>query len=201
MNQLFLVLHLLYLLLFTLVSSLPRSLHSAAQDDLLCSTGHSLGEGSAVDEGALMSQLYTALKDFDGIEELDRALGIPALIEQVRSIILCHHIHWCWFQVTFLYFLLWLYIILFCLSISDPVTGAGAVPPGPLHDVGAEAPHVHPAIWAPPIPHGPKGLSWFAHARARLPSHVCPDGSKAELPHNEDAGPTRTQARQCPQPA
>lgn len=30
-----------------------------------------------------MSQLYTALKDFDGLEELDRALGIPALVEQV----------------------------------------------------------------------------------------------------------------------
>lgn len=32
-----------------------------------------------------MSQLYTALKDFDGLEEIDRALGIPALVEQVRS--------------------------------------------------------------------------------------------------------------------
>lgn len=84
-----------YLLLFTFVSSLPRPLHSAPQDDLLCSTGHGSGEGSAVDEGALMSQLYTALKDFDGLEEIDRALGIPALIEQVRSIILCHHINWC----------------------------------------------------------------------------------------------------------
>lgn len=30
-----------------------------------------------------MSQLYTALKDFDGLEEIDRALGIPALVEQV----------------------------------------------------------------------------------------------------------------------
>lgn len=38
-----------------------------------------------MDEGALMSQLYTALKDFDGLEELDRALGIPALVEQVSS--------------------------------------------------------------------------------------------------------------------
>lgn len=39
-----------------------------------------------------MSQLYTALKDFDGLEEIDRALGIPALIEQVRPSFLCHHI-------------------------------------------------------------------------------------------------------------
>ncbi|XP_053198712.1 nuclear receptor coactivator 2 [Scomber japonicus] len=63
-----------------------RPLHSAPQDDLLCSTGHGSGEGSAVDEGALMSQLYTALKDFDGLEEIDRALGIPALIEQTQSL-------------------------------------------------------------------------------------------------------------------
>lgn len=55
-----------------------RTVHAAPQDDLLCSTG----DGSAVDEGALMSQLYTALKDFDGLEEIDRALGIPALVEQ-----------------------------------------------------------------------------------------------------------------------
>ncbi|TKS87779.1 Nuclear receptor coactivator 2 [Collichthys lucidus] len=39
-----------------------RPVHSAPQDDLLCSTGIGSGEGSAVDEGALMSQLYTALK-------------------------------------------------------------------------------------------------------------------------------------------
>ncbi|XP_017262105.1 nuclear receptor coactivator 2 isoform X2 [Kryptolebias marmoratus] len=43
-------------------------------------------DGSGVDEGALMSQLYTALKDFDGLEELDRALGIPALVEQSQSL-------------------------------------------------------------------------------------------------------------------
>ncbi|XP_034428052.1 nuclear receptor coactivator 2 isoform X4 [Hippoglossus hippoglossus] len=63
-----------------------RPVHSAPQDDLLCSTGLSSGEGSGVDEGALMSQLYTALKDFDGLEELDRALGIPALVEQNQSL-------------------------------------------------------------------------------------------------------------------
>ncbi|XP_053268122.1 nuclear receptor coactivator 2 isoform X2 [Pleuronectes platessa] len=63
-----------------------RPVHSAPQDDLLCSTGLSSGEGSGVDEGALMSQLYTALKDFDGLEELDRALGIPTLVEQNQSL-------------------------------------------------------------------------------------------------------------------
>lgn len=80
----------LFLLSF---SSLPRPPHSAPQDDLLCSTGLSSGDGSAVDEGALMSQLYTALKDFDGLEELDRALGIPALVEQVRYNIYNLHYH------------------------------------------------------------------------------------------------------------
>uniref|UniRef100_A0A8C4DA48 Nuclear receptor coactivator n=1 Tax=Dicentrarchus labrax TaxID=13489 RepID=A0A8C4DA48_DICLA len=59
---------------------------TSAQDDLLCSTGLGSGEGSAVDEGALMSQLYSALKDFDGLEEIDRALGIPALVEQNQSL-------------------------------------------------------------------------------------------------------------------
>lgn len=60
-------------------------MHSGPQDDLLCSAGLGSSEGSGVDEGALMSQLYTALKDFDGLEAIDRALGIPALVEQVRS--------------------------------------------------------------------------------------------------------------------
>uniref|UniRef100_A0A3Q2PQY6 Nuclear receptor coactivator n=1 Tax=Fundulus heteroclitus TaxID=8078 RepID=A0A3Q2PQY6_FUNHE len=56
-----------------------------AQQDDLCNP--SLGADSgAVDEGALMSQLYTALKDFDGLEEIDRALGIPALVEQSQSL-------------------------------------------------------------------------------------------------------------------
>ncbi|XP_075936806.1 nuclear receptor coactivator 2 isoform X4 [Anarhichas minor] len=62
-----------------------RPVHSAQQDELLCSTGHGSGEGSGVDEGALMSQLYTALKDFDGLEEIDRALGIPGLVEQNQT--------------------------------------------------------------------------------------------------------------------
>uniref|UniRef100_A0A3Q0TBB3 Nuclear receptor coactivator 2 n=1 Tax=Amphilophus citrinellus TaxID=61819 RepID=A0A3Q0TBB3_AMPCI len=56
------------------------------QDDSLCNIGLSSSDGSAVDEGALMSQLYTALKDFDGLEELDRALGIPALVEQNQTL-------------------------------------------------------------------------------------------------------------------
>ncbi|MEQ2206812.1 hypothetical protein XENOCAPTIV_003202 [Xenoophorus captivus] len=47
-----------------------------------------VNQNSAVDEGALMSQLYSALKDFDGLEEIDRALGIPALVEQDPAIML-----------------------------------------------------------------------------------------------------------------
>ncbi|XP_036375407.1 nuclear receptor coactivator 2-like [Megalops cyprinoides] len=38
------------------------------------------------DEGALLSQLYSALKDFDGLEEIDRALGIPSLVAQVPPV-------------------------------------------------------------------------------------------------------------------
>lgn len=71
-------------------SCLPRP---APQDDLLCNTGLSSGDGSSVDEGALMSQLYTALKDFDGLEEIDRALGIPALVEQVTFLCIHHHMN------------------------------------------------------------------------------------------------------------
>lgn len=57
------------------------SIYSGSQEDVLCPPP---SEGPA-DEGALLSQLYTVLKDFDGLEEIDRALGIPALVGQVRS--------------------------------------------------------------------------------------------------------------------
>uniref|UniRef100_A0A3B4A3Z8 Nuclear receptor coactivator 2 n=1 Tax=Periophthalmus magnuspinnatus TaxID=409849 RepID=A0A3B4A3Z8_9GOBI len=69
--------------LFTTTSRLlPIKLLHGLTDELLCGAG----DGGPVDEGALMSQLYTALKDFDGLEEIDRALGIPALVEQSQSI-------------------------------------------------------------------------------------------------------------------
>lgn len=73
----------LLLALFVSFPFLFRPVHSAPQDEMLCNTGISSSEGNPVDEGALMSQLYSALKDFDGLEEIDRALGIPALVEQV----------------------------------------------------------------------------------------------------------------------
>lgn len=38
---------------------------------------------SPSDEGALLDQLYLALRNFDGLEEIDRALGIPELVSQV----------------------------------------------------------------------------------------------------------------------
>uniref|UniRef100_A0A8C9RRM1 Nuclear receptor coactivator 2 n=1 Tax=Scleropages formosus TaxID=113540 RepID=A0A8C9RRM1_SCLFO len=53
-----------------------------ASEEALCPTG--AGDGSA-DEGALLNQLYTVLKDFDGLEEIDRALGIPALVNQGQA--------------------------------------------------------------------------------------------------------------------
>lgn len=40
-------------------------------------------EGQA-DEGALLSQLCSVLKDYEGLEEIDKMLGIPTLAGQVR---------------------------------------------------------------------------------------------------------------------
>lgn len=88
------------------------------------------------------------------------------------------------------------------LPVSEPNTGARPVPPGPLHDDRPKAPHVHPAVWSPAIPHGPKGLPWCPHARAGLPPHGWPDRSAPWLPHDEDADSARSQARWGrPQPA
>ena len=64
----------------------PRSVYATPQDEVMCGpgAGQGPGDGGPSDEGALLSQLYTVLKDFDGLEEIDRALGIPALVGQVR---------------------------------------------------------------------------------------------------------------------
>lgn len=35
------------------------------------------------DEGALLSQLCSVLKDYEGLEEIDKMLGIPTLAGQV----------------------------------------------------------------------------------------------------------------------
>lgn len=181
-------------------------MHSAPQDDLLCSTGLNSGDGSAVDEGALMSQLYTALKDFDGLEEIDRALGIPALVEQVIHNIsnLPQHTDtlFCRFLVTFFHNATFFLNLLLWLSVSEPVTGAGPFPPGPLYNGRPKAPHVPTAVWSSSIPHGPKGLPRRCYARARLPPHAWTDGPTPRVPHDEDAGSAWTQAsRSRPQPA
>uniref|UniRef100_A0A672T1D1 Nuclear receptor coactivator n=1 Tax=Sinocyclocheilus grahami TaxID=75366 RepID=A0A672T1D1_SINGR len=56
--------------------------NSGSQEDVLCPPA---SEGPA-DEVTLLSQLYTVLKDFDGLEEIDRALGIPALVGQAQPV-------------------------------------------------------------------------------------------------------------------
>uniref|UniRef100_A0AAZ3NTS6 Nuclear receptor coactivator 2 n=1 Tax=Oncorhynchus tshawytscha TaxID=74940 RepID=A0AAZ3NTS6_ONCTS len=72
-----------------------RSLYASQQQqqqEVLCvipgPSGQSQGpgDGGGSDEGALLSQLYTVLKDFDGLEEIDRALGIPTLMGQGQSV-------------------------------------------------------------------------------------------------------------------
>lgn len=60
--------------------SLYRQPFGNSPDDLLCP--HPAAE-SPSDEGALLDQLYLALRNFDGLEEIDRALGIPELVSQV----------------------------------------------------------------------------------------------------------------------
>lgn len=60
--------------------SLCRQPFGSSPDDLLCP--HPAAE-SPSDEGALLDQLYLALRNFDGLEEIDRALGIPELVSQV----------------------------------------------------------------------------------------------------------------------
>ncbi|CAL9689582.1 unnamed protein product [Knipowitschia caucasica] len=50
-----------------------RSGYSHHEDALHCSDAHA-------DEGALLSQLCSVLKDFEGLEEIDKMLGIPTLV-------------------------------------------------------------------------------------------------------------------------
>lgn len=47
------------------------------------------GPESQPDEGALLSQLCSVLKDYEGLEEIDKMLGIPTLAGQVRP---CRHL-------------------------------------------------------------------------------------------------------------
>uniref|UniRef100_A0A8C7K6N6 Nuclear receptor coactivator 2 n=1 Tax=Oncorhynchus kisutch TaxID=8019 RepID=A0A8C7K6N6_ONCKI len=61
-----------------------RQAYGNSQDEVLCSPLRP-GEGPS-DGDALLSQLYSVLKDFDGLEEIDRALGIPTLISQGQPV-------------------------------------------------------------------------------------------------------------------
>uniref|UniRef100_A0AAY4AJN5 Nuclear receptor coactivator n=1 Tax=Denticeps clupeoides TaxID=299321 RepID=A0AAY4AJN5_9TELE len=53
------------------------------QEDVLCPA---TATDSPADEGALLNQLYNVLKDSDCLEEIDRLLGIPALVGQGQSL-------------------------------------------------------------------------------------------------------------------
>ncbi|XP_075069729.1 nuclear receptor coactivator 2 isoform X2 [Mixophyes fleayi] len=52
-------------------------------DDMICPPPSS---ESPTEEGNLLDQLYMALRNFDGLEEIDRALGIPELVNQSHSV-------------------------------------------------------------------------------------------------------------------
>ncbi|XP_053785680.1 nuclear receptor coactivator 2 isoform X2 [Desmodus rotundus] len=64
-------------------ASQSRQPFGSSPDDLLCP--HPATE-SPSDEGALLDQLYLALRNFDGLEEIDRALGIPELVSQSQAV-------------------------------------------------------------------------------------------------------------------
>uniref|UniRef100_A0A8C7TT63 Nuclear receptor coactivator n=1 Tax=Oncorhynchus mykiss TaxID=8022 RepID=A0A8C7TT63_ONCMY len=65
-----------------------RQVYGNLQEEALCPPSRP-GEGP-LDGEALLSQLYSVLKDFDGLEEIDRALGIPTLVSQLISISHCN---------------------------------------------------------------------------------------------------------------
>uniref|UniRef100_A0A3P8ZTJ7 Nuclear receptor coactivator n=1 Tax=Esox lucius TaxID=8010 RepID=A0A3P8ZTJ7_ESOLU len=58
-----------------------RPVYCNPQEEAMCPPSGPGGEGPS-DGDALLSQLYSVLKDFDGLEEIDRALGIPTLVSQ-----------------------------------------------------------------------------------------------------------------------
>ncbi|XP_041045138.1 nuclear receptor coactivator 2 isoform X6 [Carcharodon carcharias] len=62
-----------------------RQSYSSSQDDLLCP---SIPMETANDEGTILDQLRSALKNIDelGLEEIDRALGIPELVNQSQTV-------------------------------------------------------------------------------------------------------------------
>ncbi|XP_044150572.1 nuclear receptor coactivator 2 isoform X2 [Bufo gargarizans] len=55
----------------------------SSSEDMLCQPRSS---ESPNEEGNLLDQLYMALRNFDGLEEIDRALGIPELVSQSQTV-------------------------------------------------------------------------------------------------------------------
>ncbi|XP_069813603.1 nuclear receptor coactivator 2 isoform X2 [Dendropsophus ebraccatus] len=55
----------------------------SSSEELLCQPPSS---ESPNEEGNLLDQLYMALRNFDGLEEIDRALGIPELVSQSQTV-------------------------------------------------------------------------------------------------------------------
>ncbi|KAG8570684.1 hypothetical protein GDO81_011374 [Engystomops pustulosus] len=55
----------------------------SSSEDIICQPPSS---ESPNEEGNLLDQLYMALRTFDGLEEIDRALGIPELVSQSQTL-------------------------------------------------------------------------------------------------------------------
>uniref|UniRef100_A0A8C6LJ20 Nuclear receptor coactivator 2 n=1 Tax=Nothobranchius furzeri TaxID=105023 RepID=A0A8C6LJ20_NOTFU len=64
-----------------------RPLYGVPHEDSCCGSGP---EGQT-DEGALLNQLCSVLKDYEGLEEIDKMLGIPTLAGQVSFLLLIDH--------------------------------------------------------------------------------------------------------------
>ncbi|XP_038665507.1 nuclear receptor coactivator 2 isoform X2 [Scyliorhinus canicula] len=67
------------------INQTRRQSYSSSQDDLLCP---SIPMETPSDEGTILDQLRSALKNIDelGLEEIDRALGIPELVNQSQTV-------------------------------------------------------------------------------------------------------------------
>lgn len=66
------------------ITSISRPPYGVPQEEGMgcCDAGP---EGQP-DEGALLSQLCSVLKDYEGLEEIDKMLGIPTLAGQVSPL-------------------------------------------------------------------------------------------------------------------
>lgn len=165
----------------------PRPPYVVSQEDGIGSCG--AGPEGQTDEGALLNQLCSVLKDFEGLEEIDKMLGIPTLAGQVGLFetsspnpSVCHRRSPICDCSPFL--------------STGPSLRAGPVPglPRPAHK--PEAPPLQPALQRA------AGLRRHA-ARWRVPrlSHEQPHWSSEDdahriPPNDEDAQRGGAQARQ-----